>query len=46
DELNAIKLSTNCKIIRTEDRMQQAIAAGQGKYYSLHKETNGFWNRL
>ncbi|CAG8605607.1 2176_t:CDS:2 [Gigaspora margarita] len=33
DELNAIKLSTNRKIIQTEDQMQQAIAAGQGKLF-------------
>ncbi|CAG8745303.1 23189_t:CDS:2, partial [Gigaspora rosea] len=46
DELNAIKLSANRKITRTEDRMRQIIAMGQGKEHSLHEEINSFWNHL
>ncbi|CAG8801704.1 20371_t:CDS:2, partial [Dentiscutata erythropus] len=40
DKLNAIKLSANCKITRTENQMRQIIAMGQSKEYSLHEEIN------
>ncbi|CAG8769817.1 710_t:CDS:2, partial [Cetraspora pellucida] len=46
NELNAIKLSANCKIIQTESQMKQIITMGQGKEYSLHKNINSFWNHL
>ncbi|CAG8767324.1 35428_t:CDS:2, partial [Racocetra persica] len=44
DKLNAIKLPTKHKIIRTENQMQQVITMKKGKDYSLHEETNCFWN--
>ncbi|CAG8759939.1 17391_t:CDS:1, partial [Cetraspora pellucida] len=44
DKLNAINLPTKHKIIRTENQMQQVIAMGKGKDYSLFEETNSFWN--
>ncbi|CAG8532886.1 32_t:CDS:1, partial [Dentiscutata heterogama] len=46
DELNAIKIPASHKITRMEDQMRQVIAVGQGQNYSIHKETNSFWNHL
>ncbi|CAG8467003.1 13289_t:CDS:2 [Dentiscutata erythropus] len=46
DKLNTINLPSNRKIIRTESQMKQVIAMGQGKDYSIHEETNSFWNHL
>ncbi|CAG8814458.1 13504_t:CDS:2, partial [Dentiscutata erythropus] len=40
DELNAIKLSANRKITRTENQMRQIIAMEQSKEYLLHEEIN------